>query len=41
MKKIDMRTVLITALVTAIFLAVVRAASARLPDPLGRIAAYL
>lgn len=39
--KIDLRTVLVTALVVAVFLAVVRRAAGLLPPPLSRLGAWL
>lgn len=41
MAKIDLRTVLVTALVTALFLAAVRAIAGHLPAPLSSAASYL
>lgn len=41
MKRIDLKTVFVTALVTALFLAVVRAVAGRLPEPLSGLASHL
>jgi hypothetical protein len=40
-KKIDLKTLLLTALVTALFIGLVRAVGSKLPAPLSSVASFV